>query len=251
MDPLDDFLQDANQTFSKRQRNELTQLSDWRKSDYNPEQLRPLLKAYEPVINKRMAQWKAPAVPEDAFRAELQQHFVTALKTYDPTKGAALPTHIENHLRKAQRYNMKYQNVGYIPEAKASKIGAIDRTKNALTESLGRAPTYDEIAEELQMNPKHVQKIEAARVKAIKDSVFAEGDDPTEFQASQDKEILALLPYRLTEKERLVFNHLYGLEGAPQIQSGNQLAKRLGMSPSDISRIRSSIYKKFQEAKTG
>lgn len=246
-DPLTAFLKHAADQLSDRHRQELEHLQTWRQSNYDPEHLRPLLQAYEPLIQKRMSQWRAPAVPEPAFRAEMQKHFVKALKTYDPTKGAALPTHVENTIRKAQRFNVRYQNVGYIPEAKANKIGKIDRAKAKLEETFGRPATHAELGEHLGIPVRTITQIETARAKDIPASRFE--SDPTEHQISQDREILALLPYRLDPREQQVFNHLYGLQGAPQIQSGNDLARTLNMSPSEVSRIRSSILKKYKEAK--
>ena len=247
--PVTDFLEHSDSLANTRNQKEWEQVQAWRGGTppHNPELLQPLMHAYSPVMARKLRQWKAPAVPEAAFQAELQKHFIRALKTYNPNKGAALATHVENNLKKAQRFNMRYQNVAYIPEAKASKIGKIDRARAELLEDLGREPTHAEIGSYLGTTPKMVSQIEAARIRDIPASAFE--DDPGEYAISQDRELLALLPYRLDDREKKVFNHLYGLNGAKQIQKGNVLAKELGMSPSDLSRIRTSILKKYNDAK--
>lgn len=245
--PLEEFLKTAAGELSAKQQQELQHLHTWRESGHDPEHLRPLLQSYQPILDQRLKQWKAPAVPEPAFRAELQSHFINALKTYDPTKGAGLRTHVENRIQKAKRFNAKYQNVARIPEAKAMQIGKIDAAKRELNEQFGRDPTHLEIATHIgdpKLKEKHITQIENARMRDVPASAFE--DDPTELQHMRSREVLSLLPYDLTHDERTVFNHLYGLEGHEQIQSTNDLAKKLGKSPSQISRHRTAIFDKYK-----
>lgn len=244
--PLEEFLKHAMGEVTDKQRQELEHLHMWRQSGYDPEHLRPLLSAYQPILDQRLRQWKAPAVPEEAFRSELQTHFVNALKTYDPTKGAGLRTHVENRIQKAKRFNARYQNVARIPEAKAMQIGKIDAAKRELQEQFGRDPTHDEIAGHLgdpRLKARHIAQIEQARMRDVPASAFE--DDPTELQHMRSREVLSMLPYELSPDEHAVFRHLYGLDGHEQITSTNALARKLGKSPSQISRLRTSILDKY------
>jgi DNA-directed RNA polymerase specialized sigma subunit len=246
--PLEEFLKHAMGEVTDKQRQELEHLHTWRESGHDPEHLRPLLQTYQPILDQRLKQWKAPAVPDDAFRSELQTHFVNALKSYDPTKGAGLRTHVENRIQKAKRFNARYQNVARIPEAKAMQIGKIDSAKRELQEQFGRDPTHDEIAGHIgdpKLLPKHVMQIENARMRDVPASAFE--DDPTELHQMRSREVLSLLPHELTEDEHTVFRHLYGLDGHDQMTSTNELAKRLGKSPSQVSRLRTSILNKYTQ----
>lgn len=247
-DPLEDFLKFAEEDVLTKQQQEMQHLDTWKNNNYDPEHLRPLLQSYQPLLDYRLKQWRAPAVPEEAFRSELQSQFVNALKNYDPTRGAALRTHVENRIQKAKRYNAKYQNVARIPEAKAMQIGHIDSAKRELQESLGRDPTHNEIAERIN-NPaltgRHVSQIEDARMRDVPESAFE--SDPSEIQQMRSREVLSLLPSELTPDELSVFRHLYGIDGQDQITSTNQLAQRLGRSPSQISRLRTAILNKYNQ----
>lgn len=244
--PVDDLLLTKEAEREKRRQEELGHLSTWKQTK-KPEHLEPLLKAYEPIVAQKVRLLKAPAVPEPAFRAELQKHLINAFETYDPNRGAQLNTWVENNLRKAQRYNTKFQNVGYIPEGQARLIAPIQRAQNELRETLGTDPTHDQIADHLGMQPKRVAKILSAQRKDIPASAFE--TDPAEMALQRDHEVLDLLPFNLTHEEKTVFNHLYGRDGHQQIQSTNDLAKKLGKSPSQISRLRTSILQKYQQYK--
>lgn len=245
--PVESFLLTKEGELKKKREDELAHLENWRSNGKQPEHLEPLLKAYEPLIAQKIRLWKAPPVPEAAFRAELQKHLIKSFETYKPDRGAQLTTWVENNLRKAQRYNTRYQNIGYIPEGQARSIGPIAKAQNELADQFGRDPTADEIGDHIGMPAKRVAKIMTAQRRDIPASAFE--TDPAEMSLQRDDEVLSLLPYNLTGDERKVFNHLYGQEGHAQIQSTNDLAKKLGKSPSQISRIRSSILDKYKEFK--
>jgi len=247
IDPITDFLLTKEADLQKKRQQELEYLNNWRNNGKRPEDLAPLLQSYTPVIEQKIRQWKAPAVNEAAFRAELQKHLINAFETYDPSRGAQLSTHVENRLQKAKRFNTKFQNMAYIPEGQAVHIGKIQKAHDELLDELGRPPTHEEIADHIGMSPKQVARIIKSQRKDIPASAFE--NDPYEYELQRDEEVLSLLPYNLTSDELAVFNHIYGRDGYPQITSTNELAKRLGKSPSQISRIRTSIFNKYQQYK--
>jgi DNA-directed RNA polymerase specialized sigma subunit len=116
-----------------------------------------------------------------------------------------------------------------------------------LSEDYGRSPTHDEIGDHIGMRPRQVAKIMKAQRKDIPASTFE--SDPHEMALQRDEEVLSLLPFNLSQEEKTVFNHLYGRDGHASIQSTNDLAKKLGKSPSQISRLRTSILQKYNTYK--
>lgn len=244
--PVDEFLQVKESAAQQRRDLEQQQLQTWKRTR-DPEHLAPLLKAYEPLINQKLRAFKAPAVNKAGFHAELQKHLIKAFETYDPSKGAALATHAENYLKKSQRYNTRFQNLAYIPEGKTKYIGKIMKAQDELAEDFGRPATHTEIADHLGLQPKLVTKIIEAQRKDIPASSFA--SDPTEVAMHRDQEVINLLPYNLTPEENQVFNHIFGHNGAQRIDSTNDIAKKLGKSPSQISRLRTSILAQYRKYK--
>ncbi len=150
-------------------------------------------------------------------------------------------------MQKAKRYNIRYQNIGYIPEGQARHIGPIMKAQDELQEQFGRDATADEIADHINMPVKKVTRIMTSQRRDIPASAFE--TDPHEMMLQRDDEVLSLLPYNLTPEEKTVFNHLYGLDGHQQIQSTNDLAKKLGKSPSQVSRLRTSVLDKYKQFK--
>ncbi len=245
---------DVKEAASKasRKANEMKLWHEWKASDEDPKKLQPLMKLYDGVLHKKMEAWKAPTVPAEAFKAELQTHLIKAFKTYDPNRGAALNTHVENCLHKAKRYNNRFCNVAYIPEGQSVMIGKINTAKSKLQEELGREPTHEEIGNHLGMNAKRVGTIIGAqklfvpmgRSAGEESFDYRSGSEVTahEFEDSQIAIARNILPQLFPKKEHQdLFHHIFGSEGYKQMSSTSELAKKLGKSDSQISRMKKHV----------
>lgn len=248
--PVDDFLNHKVASQAARKQQEVDQWKRW-KSSGSPEDLAPLIKAYAPLLNQKTQLWKPPAVEPAAFKAELQQHLIRAFEKYDPSKGAALNTHVEIHLQKAKRYGNRYANLAYIPEGQSGQIGKIDKAHQELREELGRDPTHTEIADHLGMSPSMVARIQKARVKDVPASMFE--NDPTERGNSFEEQQLAvaqhILPQLFPNRPDMheLFHYTFGTNGYPQVLSTGELAKRMGRSASQISRMKTLMGSVLQK----
>lgn len=244
--PIDEFKSFKQRQADSRKQKEVALWEKWKQAPEpeKPEHLQPLLKAYAPTFARKVREWKPPAIPESAFKAELHKHFVDALHNFDPNR-AALSTHVEMRLQKGLRYVGKHQNMAYIPEGQTQYIGKIQKAHDELTEDFGRPPTNDEIADHLGLQPK---KVETVRKSMKKDFAFSSLEfDNTTQPSSREQEVLSLLHFALTPDEKSVFNHVYGQNGAAKITETNELAQRLGKSPSQISRLKTSILTKYKQ----
>ncbi len=251
--PLDEALTAKEKTAAQRRAKDQQMWEAW-KANPNTETLRPLMKRVQPIINSKVRMWKAPGVNEAAMKANLTIHAMDAFKTFDPNR-AGLRTHLENRLQKSKRFNIQQQNLAYIPEAQAARIGDIQRATDELTEDFGRTPNPQEIATYLnpqlsqrqQLSGKKVHQIQQAQIGDVIGSSFE--SDPTPRAISREREVVGLLRPALKGDEQKVFDHLYGLNGVQRTTSTTQLAKLLGKSPSQVSRLRTKILKKFEEFK--
>lgn len=248
--PAEKYLQEKTSAKEQRKANELELWRKWKDSGEKPEHLKPLLKLYEPVFGAKVRAWKAKFVPESAFKAELQSQFVKALRTYDPTRGAAINTHVECRLPKAKRYNNRYANLAYIPEGQSGLIGKIQVAQNTLTDELGRAPTAEEIGDHIGETGKRVGTI----LKAVQKSIplsrsgapgaydYAAGAEHTSrgFEDQQIAVAAQILPDIFPGKPDMhqLFNHTFGTNGHPLILKTGDLAKKMGKTEPQISRMK-------------
>lgn len=257
--PLDEYVADREKRAAKRRTDDHELWQTWKK-DPGPHTLEPLLKRFDPVIGQRMSMWKPENVSASALRANLEGLAVKAFNTYDPNRGAALNTHVQNTMRRGLRFVHQTQNLAYIPEAKVEKIGPINKAVDALTEDLGRAPTASEIAAHMNQGVPKNKHITPRKVQEIQNSRFADlfetvpkgdeagGFDPVSHASPREQEVLALLRPSLSIDEQSVFDHLYGLNGKPRTTSTGVIANKLGKSPSQVSRLKKRIeaqYKRY------
>lgn len=250
--PVDGYLEDREKRAAKTRTADHELWQAW-KDDPGNHTLEPLLKRFDNVIGQRVTMWKAPNVNESALRANLTGLTVKAFETYDPSK-AALNTHVQNTLRRGLRFTHKTQNLAYIPEAKVEKIGPINSAIDALNEDLGRQPTPSEIAAHMNqgqpaakhITPRKVQEIQKQRFNDLFES-GGEGDfDPVAKSSPREQEVLSLLRPSLSVEQQSVFDHLYGLNGNARTTSTGEIAKKIGKSPSQVSRLKKSIESQYK-----
>jgi DNA-directed RNA polymerase specialized sigma subunit len=250
--PIEEYEESKEAAQTKRKADEISLWQRWKDSGEQATHLQPLLKLYEPVIAQKVRAWKPPNVPESAFKAELQTHTIKAFQTYDPSRGAALNTHVEARLPKAMRYGNRGANVAYIPEEQARQIGRLRKAQDELSEELGRDPTHSEIADHIGMPMKRVTTILKAVRKDIpmgrsggEDYDYTGGAERAGHGFEEQQIALAstILPQIFPNKPHhvAIFNHVFGTNDHTQIASTGELAKKLNISQSQVSRMKTQV----------
>lgn len=214
---------------------------DWKNNGQKPEDLRPLLNNFRGMIRGKANFWASRAdMPPEAVHAEFNRQFVSALKTYNPNKGALLGTWVTNRLRKAQRWVTEHQDPTRVQEARYYEMGRWDNAFASLSDQLNREPTTREMAEHLGWSEAEVGRMEKEKRGTQYSSKF-EGYDPMNIMPSVEGERLKLARYELRDPlELAVYDYTLGSFGKPQLRP-NEIAKKLNISASKVTRIRQKI----------
>lgn len=212
-----------------------------------PEHFAELYKEFEPMINMMINKWNANIDPR-ALKGIAKVQLLKALETYNPNKGTALSTHIYNYLQKLSRYSMSYGEAIRMPENLRLKVGALLDAIDKLKEKLGREPTIDELADELSWPKSEIERIQ----RYMYEEKVEGGQSIPQIADFYDAEsaVIESVYRSLPPQEKLVFEHLTGYGGKP-ILKANEIAKKLKVTPSQISQIKKKIVKKFEEALYG
>jgi DNA-directed RNA polymerase specialized sigma subunit len=254
VNPIDAALSSKEKLAAQRREEDYQLWQTWQR-DPNQQNMHALMRRFEPVFRSKTNQFKAPNVNTSAFRGNLKLHAVKAFETYDPNR-ASLRTHLDNHLRKSMRFNAQHQNMAYIPEGQTAYIGGIDRARDELLESSGQEPSHTQIAQFVNQRPdllggkkrltgRMVARVQGNRRKDVIGSTMEA--DPTAYSTSRNESVLGLLRPTLNQKQQQVFDHLYGMNGQPRIESTGALARKLGLSSSQVSRLKSGIATKYKK----
>jgi RNA polymerase sigma-B factor len=218
----------------------------------SPELLEQLVIRYRPLARSLALRYKGGSEPmEDLFQvAELG--LVKAIQGFDPARGRpfaayAVPTilgEIKRHFRD-RVWNLR------LPRDLQETSMAVAKTERTLANELGRKPTVEEIAAELELEPHAVEESLAGAAarstlsldapRSDEDGSATIGDSIGTVDGAYDRveADLASTTAELTDRERVVLGLRFE-HGLPQRAIGD----RIGVSQMQISRIsRGALHK--------
>lgn len=232
------------------QQREFELWKQWNEGGRKKQDFEPLYHSFKPLINQEVRKWTRNEIPASAIRAEVNNHFVNAMKTYDPNRGSALGSWVHNNFRKTQRFVKTYQNIGHIPEGQQKLITPYKVAVEELSAKFGHEPDIDSIADHVGVHPRKIMQLQKELRRDLPTSGFeAEGmgGDPVTNLTPKELEAFNLIKYDLTPEEKTVYEYTFGVGGKPQLRPG-EIAKVAKIHPSKVSRIRAKLKDKVQEA---
>lgn len=232
------------------QKRELTLWKTWDDNGRKKQDFEPLYKSFKPLISREVGNWTRNEIPPSAIRAEVNMHFVNAMHSYDPNKGAALGSWVHNNFRKTQRFIKTYQNIGHIPEDQQRLITPYKRAKEELTAKFGHEPDVDSLAATLGVHTRRIVQLQKELRRDLPVSRFEEegmGGDPVTNLNPKEFEAINLIKHDLTPEEKIVYEYTFGLDGKPELRPGD-IAIKAKIHPSKVSRIRKKLKDKVLEA---
>lgn len=209
----------------------------------------------KPVINSAIHKYKAGSgLPSSAFDIEAAQQFFSTINTFDPSKNVQLKTKVYADMQKVSRLNMKYQNLGRIPEARATKIGDVQNAIEHLKLVLGREPNSFEISKETGMSSNEVEILLTELRKDLIDDgneIVARNNFQNHYNAIES-DIAENIYFCLNQEEKDVFDYIIGRHGKPCLQRNGKIdytliSKNTGISEQKVISIRNKIYNKFKK----
>jgi len=223
--------------YEEPKKQELQYWKQWKKTkDEAP--LLNLLQSIDPLIQKRVSQFIGAPIPRSAIEAEARKQAISAFETYNPRKGAALGTHVNNYLQKVYRYVTTYQNVGRLPESRAAKIDLFNKTKAYLAQQKGREATTVELSDELRWSPREVGRMEVELRKDL--GLETSFGEMKLLDFDRNADLLNYGYFELDPEEQIVFDYSTGMHGKLRLTM-EDIAKRLNKTPRQIGLIKQRI----------
>lgn len=238
---------------NEKKQPELETFKKW-KATNDPKYFQELYGSMKPLIYDaaRKASYGSN-LPESAHRAYAAQSFHDALKTYNPTGGAALQSHVYGAVhQKAKRLNYMYQNLSYMPEPRAMNVGVYQNAVANLRDALSREPSPQEVATNLGWSIKEVERIKKEVHKDL--ALDAGTEEFGVYETPETEEVLEYIYFSLTPEEQLAYDHIFGKHGKPKMTKANgridyeRIGRVLGFSPSKVRGIVTRIKVKYEKA---
>ena len=202
-----------------------------------------------PMARSVARRYARGAEPLDDLTQVASIALVKALARFDHERGVAFPTYaVPTIVGELKRHLRDTRWAAYVPQRMRDRVLQVDRAAEGLRHALGRSPTIEELARELQAEPAEIA--DALRAATAYDAVsldapaFASGPEPGEplvDSLGAEEERYGLVEYgamiepalsALPARQRAIL-HLRFHEDMTQ----SEIAARLGMSQMHVSRL--------------
>jgi len=220
----------------------------WRRSP-TPTTLNKLLRAANPVISKALTSY---AGGEKALTGRAKRLAIDAFKKYDPERGAKLQTHLLIQLQPLRREFMKRTTPVKIPERIQADKYHLDLAEREFRETNNRDPSDSELSELTGLSGKRI-----SRLRMFSKGIVATGQThtpesgvvlPGTEEITADDIWLEYVHHDLDPIDKKILEWKTGLYGK-QVISTNEIARRLGITPSAVSQRAAKIAMKLEEGR--
>lgn len=204
----------------------------------------PLLKALDPTIESALRSF---VQGDKAYKTKARVLALEAVNSYDPTKGASLSTHVFNNLQRLQRIGAQRSSIIRMPENAALQRRAVERARQNLELENGEEPTVEEIADEVGLDIKRVNKLLSTPATASESQFTGESGDLLSSKQDRALDLYDRFIYEeLDRNDKKIYEWSTGYGGAKKLSRG-EMARKLGISEAAVSMRASKIAQKFNE----
>lgn len=258
LDNTETEVSNAKEPTQKDQNIERTYI-EWRLSP-STQNLRKVITALKPTINYALASYQGKDDPFIETQAKILA--AKAVKTYDPSYNVTLPTYLTSKMRKLTRIVRESKSPIKIPERTIYDIAALKEAEADLLEKNGgREPDVQQLADYMGVPIDKIEKTRNKMVKQLSESSYftnsinsEESDAPDSLdslksdqnQSAYLKEALNYAYNSSDYREKKILEWTCGYGGA-KILTPKQIADKLGISESQVSRLTAKLALKVSK----
>jgi RNA polymerase sigma-B factor len=213
---------------------------------------------FMPLVRRLAARYRGGREPFEDLVQVASLGLVKAIDRFDPERGVAFSTYAAPTILGELRRHFRDRGWSvHVPRDLQERIAQVERAAAELPPTLGRAPSVNEIADDLELSSEEVlEAIEAAHahhavsIDAPQGSEDSEGmsiverlgeSDPA-YETVEYGATIAGVVKRLSPRDRMVL-HLRFVEDMTQ----TQIAERVGVSQMHVSRILRAALQRLRE----
>jgi RNA polymerase primary sigma factor len=204
-----------------------------------------LIKANLRLVVKIAHDFKGFGLPLCDLISEGNLGLVRAVEKFDPAKGAKFSSYAAWWIKQSMRRALANQaSVIRIPVQSAGKINKIKLANMKLTEQLGRAPTDNELADNLSLSERTVAALRLSDLKTISlHAPIQQGEDGSFEDVISDRN--AMMPDRIVGDEESV-QRLFSLLGELDARERQIIQLRFGLDgrrPKTLEEVSQMIHR--------
>lgn len=203
------------------------------------------LKELQPTIDSAIHSF---AGGDQSYKTQARILTLSAIRSFDPKKGASIKTHVYGNLQRLKRLSAQRGNLTKISEEAATQRLAIDKARKAWEIDKGTDPTTEELATVTGISRERIDALAHYRpVTPDSLAVSPEGDSMAVTDVDRALAMYDRYIYDdLDRTDKKIYEWTTGYGGAKQI-SRSEMANRLRMSEAAVSKRVSKISAKFNQ----
>lgn len=213
-------------------------------------------------VVKVASEYRNLGLPLEDLLNEGNLGLIEAARRYDPAKGTKFITYAIWWIRKSILKALAEQvNLVRVPTYQMKKVKEVRETERTLRKELGRSPERQEISDRLDVSIKKVDQVLQvhSREVSLDDTVGKDKKTPvSDFLVDPDiaspednllkREGTSLVTDALdflTEQERMVIRHRFGLDGSP-ILTLKEIGEKMGVSRERVRQIETQAKQRLR-----
>ena len=223
----------------------------WRKAK-TPKNLKSVITAHKPTIDSALKSY-AGGMPGNNIRRRAEIMAAEAVKTYDPSHGTQLRSHMMNQMQGLRRVAAKFADPMPKPDRLRIEGAKLNHEKKTLTDVLGREPSLEELAEHSNYDIKKIRKLQMRNAAVVPESSLvneAGGEDDEYMPGVKRNDPAAVwmdyVYHDLDDIGKIILQYRTGYNGVQKL-SNQDIAKRLRISPAAVSKRANQIQKRLDE----
>jgi DNA-directed RNA polymerase specialized sigma subunit len=210
---------------------------NWQK-DPSPENYNAVIKYLGPTIQGGMTSF---ANKDMRVRGRIVVD--KALRSYDPSKGASLKSHVFNNMKGLQRTRAERQTAVHVPENVRLNKLHISNFEKEYYDKHGIIPSDQTIADKLSISEKAVRKTRGGEMGEL----FTDKGDSTISKQRTAADVWADYVYHdVDDVNKKIMEWTMGYNNTPKL-SKTQIARELNISPAAVSSRIATISRKMEK----
>lgn len=211
------------------------------KADPTPGNLNAAVRSLDSTIN--YALYAVGDTNNPQLRHQARLFTAEAVKTFDPTKGAQLPSWVSGQLQSLRRF--KRENTGPVKVPERAQLDAwhLEKTRRDFLDRNGAEPDVKQLADASNLSVKRISDVRRATRPVVAQDAIG---DVEQHLVNFTDEALEYVFDESDATDRQIIQMLTGYGGTPMLPK-HQIAQQMGVSPSQITRRSDRIARKLQD----
>ena len=208
--------------------------------------LMSVVNGFDGLMNTSIGQQKN--VNRSMLKSRAKLLTIDAIKTFDPSSGANLSTHVYNYLRPINRESKDMTEIAPMSRHYSDESAKMINAVTSFAEDNGREPDDSEIRDMLGISQKRLEKLNKIVKYEIPESQIVGGmeDEDVDEQSNKLNLWTDYVYHDLGTKDKKILDFKLGRSGHPEM-SNEEIAVKLQTSPMEISNRSAYIAVKILE----